>query len=155
MQWVLAVKQGGWRQSHWDLAWTENRPVSWEHLSWVFSVLWSLTRKKTNEGCLFASVKRITLPGERNDGGGHRAVLPGICVPAPCKLLLGLRSVPKKRGLGREAFPLTLGCISKVPNVVLSQRSGWPWMETHPTACLWGVAAHKLGLCAVCACLVA
>lgn len=27
----------------------------------------------------------------------------------------------------------------------------WPWMETHPTACLWGVAAHKLGLCAVCA----
>ena len=28
-------------------------------------------------------------------------------------------------------------------------------MEAHPTACLWGETAHNLGLCAVCACLVA
>ena len=28
-------------------------------------------------------------------------------------------------------------------------------METHPTACLWGVTAPNLGLCAVCVCLVA
>ena len=71
--------------------------------TWAESI-WSFDHwpEKNNWGMFVCKCQRITLPGERNDGRGHRAVLLCICVPAPCKLLLGLRSVPKMGGLGRK-----------------------------------------------------